>query len=182
MAFTCEEAPYCHTTSMGSQIYARACRVDGQRIVGMFCLEMVGFYSNDPMSQGYPAEMPRWLRWAFPTRGNFLAGVTNLRSWRLGLGFRRGFKRATRFPLFSIALPEAVHSIRRSDNASFWDQGYAAMMLTDTSFLRNPHYHAATDLPETLDFPCMSEVTYGVAGGVARVGRGTFVRPDCDST
>jgi hypothetical protein len=76
-----------------------------------------------------------------------------------------------RFPLFSIVLPESITEIRRSDNASFWDQGYEALMLTDTSFLRNPHYHLAGDTPDTLDYPRMAEVTLGVIGGVCRVAR-----------
>lgn len=110
------------------------------------------------------------------------AAVTNLRWWKLGLSFRRGFKQAARFPLwfplYCIALPEAASFIRLSDNSSFWDQGYPAMMLTDTSFLRNPHYHAPADLPETLDYGCMSQVTYGVAGGVARLSGGRGVKPE----
>ncbi len=95
----------------------------------------------------------------------------NLRSWRLCWQFRRGFKRAVRFPLFSIVLPETVREIRRSDNSSFWDQGYPALMLTDTSFLRNPHYHLASDTPETLDYERMAAVTQGVAGAIRHLGR-----------
>ena len=92
-----------------------------------------------------------------------------MRSWRLLWQFRRGFKRAVRFPLFSISLPESITEIRRSDNSSFWDQGYEALMLTDTSFLRNPHYHQSTDTPDTLDYARMAEVTLGVVGGVTHV-------------
>jgi hypothetical protein len=44
-------------------------------------------------------------------------------------------------------------------------------MLTDTSFLRNPHYHLPSDIPETLDFKCLAQVTHGVAGGVAHLSR-----------
>jgi hypothetical protein len=89
-------------------------------------------------------------------------------AWR----FRRGFKRAVRFPLFSICLPERIEEIRRSDNSSFWDQGYPALMLTDTSFLRNPHYHRASDLPDTLDYERMAAVTLGVVGAVRRLSGG----------
>jgi hypothetical protein len=71
--------------------------------------------------------------------------------------------------LFSIVLPESIEEIRRSDNSSFWDQGYSALMLTDTSFLRNPHYHKGTDTPETLDYERMAQVAIGVAGGTYRV-------------
>lgn len=166
VAFACEEPPYCYTEEMGSKVYAARCRQRGERIVGMLCLEMVGFYTEALGGQRVPPGIPRWLRWVFPKRGDFLAAVGNLRSWRLVWQFRRGFKRATRFPLFPIALPELIQEIRRSDNSSFWDQGYPALMLTDTSFLRNPHYHQATDTPETLDYGRMVEVTRGVAGAV----------------
>lgn len=74
-------------------------------------------------------------------------------------------------PLFSIVLPEKVSEIRRSDNSSFWDHGFAALMLTDTSFLRNSNYHQASDTPETLDYKRMSEVTRGVAAAMTRLLR-----------
>jgi Zn-dependent M28 family amino/carboxypeptidase len=169
VAFPCEEKPHAHTGDMGSQVYARRCRERGERIAGMLCLEMVGFYSSEPGSQRVPPSIPRFVHPIFPKRGNFLAAVGNLRSWRLSWKFRRGFKRAVRFPLFSIVLPESIGEIRRSDNSSFWDQGYEALMLTDTSFLRNPHYHLPTDTPETLDYARMAEVTLGVVGGVSNV-------------
>ncbi len=156
---------------MGSQVYARACRQRGERMVGMLCLEMVGYFTDQLGTQQIPQEIPRLLRRAFPRRGNFLAAVGNLRSWRLAWSFRRGFKKATRFPLYSIVLPESVQAIRLSDNSSFWDQGYPALMLTDTSFLRNPHYHLPTDTPDTLDYSRMAQVTLGVAGAVVRLGQ-----------
>jgi Zn-dependent M28 family amino/carboxypeptidase len=171
VAFPCEEFPHCHTDTMGSRVYARQCRIRGERIVGMLCLEMVGYYSTEPNSQQIPPGIPRSLRWAFPKRGDFLAAVGNLRSWRIGWTFRRGFKLASRFPLYSIVLPERISEIRRSDNSSFWDQGYPALMLTDTSFLRNPHYHAETDTPDTLDYPRMAQATLGVAGGAKRLAK-----------
>jgi Zn-dependent M28 family amino/carboxypeptidase len=169
VGFACEEPPYCYTSDMGSRVYARECRVKGEKIVGMLCLEMVGYYSTEPRSQKVPATIPRVFHPLFPQRGDFLAAVGNLRSWRLLRKFRRGFKRAVKFPLFSIALPERVQEIRRSDNSSFWDQGYPALMLTDTSFLRNANYHQASDTPETLDYGRMALVTVGVAGGALRV-------------
>jgi hypothetical protein len=135
----------------------------------MLCLEMVGYFRSEPNSQRVPRTIPRWLHRFFPRRGNFLAAVGNLSSWRLAWSFRRGFKRATRLPLFSIVLPERIHEIRFSDNSSFWDQGYPALMLTDTSFLRNPNYHLASDTPETLDYDAMTQVTLGVASALRRL-------------
>jgi Zn-dependent M28 family amino/carboxypeptidase len=170
VGFACEEPPHFYTGEMGSQVYARLCRSRGERIRGMLCLEMVGYYSAEPGSQRVPESIPRSLHKAFPQRGNFLAAVGNMRSWRLLWRFRRGFKRAVRFPLFSIALPEKVTEIRLSDNSSFWDQGYPALMLTDTSFLRNPHYHLPSDTPDTLDYERMAQVTVGIVGAVTAIG------------
>jgi Zn-dependent M28 family amino/carboxypeptidase len=169
VGFACEEPPYCFTDEMGSQVHARQCKSRGERVCGMLCLEMVGYYTTEPGSQQIPPGIPRQLHWAMPKRGDFLAAVGNLRSKRLAWSFRRGFKRAVRFPLFSICLPESISEIRRSDNSSFWDQGYPALMLTDTSFLRNPHYHLSSDTPETLDYERMARVTLGVAGGLRRL-------------
>lgn len=167
VSFACEEPPYFHTDSMGSQHHARQSRQRGDNIVGMLCLEMVGFFSLSKGSQAVPTGIPRWMHPFFPQRGNFLAAVGNLQSKALCWNFRRGFKRGTRrMPLFTICLPEAIHEIRLSDNSSFWDHGYPALMLTDTSFLRNPNYHQASDTPETLDYPRMTEVTLGVVSAM----------------
>lgn len=172
VAFACEEPPYFNLDAMGSQHHAQRSRTRGDKIVGMLCLEMVGYFRDEMDSQSVPPLIPRWLRRFFPRRGNFLAAVGNIPSWKLCLQFRRGFKRGSRkMPLFSICLPEKINEIRLSDNSSFWDQGYPALMLTDTSFLRNPNYHLDTDTPETLDYGCMTQVALGVAGAVRHLVR-----------
>ncbi len=171
VAFACEEPPYFHLDSMGSGYHARQSALRGDKILGMLCLEMVGYFRDEVGSQKVPVSIPRFLHRFFPRRGNFLAAVGNMRSWKLACGFRRGFKRATRLPLFSICLPEKINEIRLSDNSSFWDYGFPALMLTDTSFLRNPNYHLASDTPDTLDYRRMTEVTIGVASALRRLLR-----------
>ncbi len=172
VAFACEEPPYFNLDSMGSQVHARQCRQRGDAIVGMLCLEMVGYYRTENNSQAVPPLIPGWMRRFFPRRGDFLAAVGNMASWKLCWRFRRGFKRGARtMPLFSICLPEKINEIRLSDNSSFWDQGYPALMLTDTSFLRNPNYHRASDTPDTLDYPRMTQVALGVASAMQLLAR-----------
>jgi len=135
----------------------------------MVCLEMLGYYSDAPGSQSLPEGIPRSIGWLFPRRGNFLTCVGNLRSLGAVWRFHRGFRSASPLRLFSIALPERIHSIRLSDNSSFWDQGYPAVMITDTSFYRNPNYHLPTDTPDTLDYSRLAQAALGVAAGVARL-------------
>jgi hypothetical protein len=49
-------------------------------------------------------------------------------------------------------------AVRLSDHASFWRQGYRAVMVTDSAFFRNPHYHLPSDTMETLDLDFMAEL------------------------
>jgi Zn-dependent M28 family amino/carboxypeptidase len=169
VAFACEEPPYFNLDSMGSQHHARSARERNDKIVGMLCLEMVGYFRDEIGSQRIPPTIPKYLHRFFPRRGNFLAAVGNPPSWKLAWSFRRGFKCGTRMPLFSIVLPEKIHEIRLSDNSSFWDQGFPALMLTDTSYLRNPNYHLESDTPDTLDYARMTEVTVGVAAAMQKL-------------
>lgn len=168
VSFACEEAPYMSLGSMGSQQHAQQAKQRGEKIA-MLCLEMVGYFRDEPGSQSIPSSIPKVLHWLFPKRGNFLAAIGNLNSWQLSWAFRRGFKKASRLKLFSICLPEKIEEIRRSDNSSFWDAGYPALMLTDTSFLRNANYHQPSDTPDTLDYDAMTQVSLGVASAVRRL-------------
>lgn len=172
IALACEEPPHYHLGEMGSQIHARGCRERNEKVVGMLALEMLGYFRDEPGSQQIPKTIPKLIRWFIPTKANFVAAVGNLSSCRLLWKFRRGFKRSTKLPLLSLALPEKIEEIRRSDNSSFWDQGYPALMITDTSFLRNPHYHQPTDTPDTLDYERMAEVVPGVCGAIVAIAGG----------
>src|SRR5262245_7136138 len=172
VAFACEEPPHFYTDTMGSQVHARGCRQRGEHIVGMICLEMVGYYTTERDSQRAPTEIPKVLRWILPSRGDFLAAVGNLKSIRLLRAFRGGYRRNGHLPLFSIALPELVNAIRLSDNGPFWDEGYSALMITDTSFLRNPHYHLQSDTPDTLDYGRLTMATLGVANAIRHLAGG----------
>ena len=77
------------------------------------------------------------------------------------------FLDAVSFPLQAAAVsPLLVPYAAYSDHWSFWQNGYQAFMITDTGPLRNPHYHQPSDLPDTLDFPSLTRVVYGVQGVV----------------
>jgi hypothetical protein len=53
--------------------------------------------------------------------------------------------------------------VRLSDHSPFWDAGFNAVMLTDTSFMRNPHYHQSSD---TLDLPFLLAVIDGLEAAI----------------
>ena len=62
-----------------------------------------------------------------------------------------------------------VPDVRLSDHSQFWDQGYNALMVTDTSSMRNPNYHQMTDTIQTLDLNFYSEVVDGLDYSLSRI-------------
>jgi Zn-dependent M28 family amino/carboxypeptidase len=154
VAFSTEEPPHFGTDEMGSFLFAKKLVEAGEEVSLMVALDTVGYFSDDPNSQNVPA----WpLRWLYPRRGNFVAVVADTAN---GVSIRR-VKQAM------IAMRELpVHSFRaparfgtdESDHLSFWKLGLPAVLVTDTAYLRNPHYHAPGDVPETLDYAKMAQV------------------------
>lgn len=160
IAFTNEEPPMFTSAQMGSYVHARHAREHGENIVGMLSLESIGYYDPRPRSQRYPPP----LSLMYPSTGDFIGFAGNLRSRALIAKCVESFRRHAQFPAESAALPELIQEIGWSDQWSFWQFGYPALMVTDTAPFRNPHYHAATDRPETLDYDRLARVTEGLVG------------------
>lgn len=162
LLFVNEEPPYFYTEQMGSLVYARACASRGDKVVAMISLEMLGFYSDAPKSQTYPPVIGA----LYPKTGNFLGFVSNPKSAALLRQARAAFAAHTDLPTEAITAPEVIEGVGFSDHWSFWQAGYPAIMLTDTAFFRNPHYHEATDTPDRLDYPRFARAMFGVYGMV----------------
>ncbi len=77
------------------------------------------------------------------------------------------FRASTPFPSEGVAAPSGIEGIHWSDHWSFWEAGYPAIMITDTAPFRYPHYHAATDTSEQLDYSGFARVTGGLADVIA---------------
>ncbi len=56
-----------------------------------------------------------------------------------------------------------------SDQRNYWKFGYQALMINDTSFVRNPHYHMSSDTIDTLDFLKMTEVITGIYNAITHL-------------
>ena len=98
------------TEAMGSLRYAEQCRANGENVVGMISLETIGCYRDAPNSQNYPHGL---LRRLYPTVGNFVAVVGNVRSRRLVRQAICGF-RQVEFPSEGMAAPSWLKDIFRS--------------------------------------------------------------------
>ena len=160
VAFVNEEPPFFRTEDQGSLVYVREGLDPRETVVGAVVLEMIGYFADSPRSQRYPPP----LGFGYPSAGNFIAVVGNISSRRLVKSVVEAFAAATHFPVESIAGPGFIPGLDLSDHRSFWREGIPAVMVTDTAFFRNPHYHRSSDTPETLDYRSMAEVVKGLEG------------------
>jgi Peptidase family M28 len=160
VAFANEEPPYFNTgEGMGSVAYARSFSEPAREIRAMLSLETVGYYSDEPGSQRYPA----LVGLLYPDRGDFIAFVGNPRSRSLVRTVVGAFRRVATLPSEGAALPASVPGVAWSDHRSFWDVGVPAVMVTDTAPFRDPHYHRETDTPDHLDYARMARLVAGLA-------------------
>lgn len=130
-----------------------------KRLEQVHVLEMVGYRDRRPNSQKNPIPLLQ-----APTTGDFLALVGNQADLIDDLIRQAG---RIEVPVVGLALPEGLPldmirqvspHLLRSDHAGFWERNLPAVMWTDTSEFRNPHYHQPTDTPDTLDYEFMAEI------------------------
>lgn len=149
---------------LGSRAYTSLLQKNGETIHGAIVLECVGYASHQPNSQKIPPGIPI----AVPTTGNFLAVIGNERSHLLTSSVAQAMK--SHLPIVPLVVPgngEKLPDTRRSDHTSFWEQGFPAVMLTDTANFRNPNYHRPTDTLETLNLDFIAAVADGVTAAIS---------------
>ena len=148
--------------ALGSRAYARRLRAGGHPVAGVLVLEMLGFTA---LKQGTPPGARLFTR--IPREGDFVSAVGDGRSRSLLAAFERAA--APHVPVSVLTVPLRgwlLPDTRRSDNCRFWDEGFPALMVTDTADFRNPHYHRTSDTPDTLDYRFLTRATAGVAAAV----------------
>jgi Zn-dependent M28 family amino/carboxypeptidase len=168
VAFVNEEPFYFQSEQMGSFVYASRCKARGDRISAMISLETIGYFSDAPGSQTYPAP---GLGAFYPSTGNFIGFVGNVRSRALVRRAIGLFREQSKLPSEGAALPSFIPGVGWSDQWAFWQHGYPGIMITDTAPFRYPHYHEVTDTPDKLDYDRFALVVSGmekVIEGLAR--------------
>ena len=157
-AFVNEEPPCFGSHHMGSMVYAKHLKEQDVPVEVMISLEMIGYFSGEPM-QNYPLPC---MRFFYPKTADFIGVVGNFHSRKYVSFFKKGIRKYSNINSSSLTAPEFFGGINLSDNNSFWHHRYRAVMITDTSFFRNRNYHLETDTLDTLNFEQMAEVVKGL--------------------
>ncbi|GAA4026988.1 M28 family peptidase [Hymenobacter glaciei] len=164
VAYPNEEPPYFATQYMGSAVHAKALNAANVQVRAMLCYEMIGYFSDVPGSQTFPNEA---LAKLYPSTGNFIVVVGKSGQEQFTEHVQTLMKpHAGTLDVQRINLPESMGLAGLSDHRNYWHHGYNAVMINDTSFLRNPNYHLKSDTIDTLDFPRMAQVVNGVYGAL----------------
>ncbi|MFK7757482.1 MAG: M28 family peptidase [Flavobacteriales bacterium] len=159
VAYTLEEPPFFRDFMMGSAVHARSLKKDSVDVLGMISVEMIGFFSDVKGSQDYPVKA---MKLVYPTKANYISVVSKFGEGDFLRKVKRSLNDQNRVNVRSVSAPASVPGIDFSDHHNYWDQGYTALMITDTSFYRNANYHRPSDLPETLNYAKMAAVTDGI--------------------
>ena len=166
VAFANEEPPYFLSDDMGSFIYAIRCRERNENIVAMLSLETIGYYTDEKGSQSYPLGL---MGFVYPTTGNFISFVGNIKSRKLVRDVVGLFRQYAKFPSEAAFLPEHITGVAWSDQWSFWRNGYPGVMITDTAPFRYPYYHTHEDTPEKIDYDRLAYLVSILEKVVARL-------------
>ncbi len=166
VAFNCEEDGMWGSAEFVAHLEELGCRVRAAHI-----LEMVGFASSAPNSQRLPTGLPIRI----PDRGDFLGLLANQNTGgQLDYILRQARTYQPAFEVIGLEVPlgaeRALPVLGRSDHLPFWNEGLPAVLWTDTSEFRNPHYHQMTDTPDTLDYGFLRRVAQVLVSCVLEQG------------
>ena len=109
----------------------------------------------------------------YPDKGDFIGVVGRFQDMSLTRTVKAAMLGASDLPVFSINAPPLVPGIDYSDHRNYWPYGHEAVMITDTAFYRNVHYHMNEDTADTRDYRRMAKVVQGTFAAVmALTGNG----------
>lgn len=168
VAYTLEEPPFFRTNDMGSAVHARSLKDSGANIRVMFSLEMIGYFSDQNGSQTFPNPI---LSLFYPSTGNFISVVGSLGEGILVRRVKRAMSEISALPVYSINAPRFIPGVDFSDHLNYWNEGFDAVMITDTAFYRNHNYHTEMDTAEKLDYKRMAHVIEGVFAAIEALSK-----------
>lgn len=167
VSFCLEEPPFFGTEFMGSYVHARFLHNNNVDVLGMICLEMIGYFSDEPGSQPFPSPE---LAELYPDTANFIivVGVEQYSDFNQKVHRLMAIDSEIDVQLINFPFGDGLAGL--SDQRSYWKFGYPALMINDTSFIRNPNYHTKADTIETLDFEKITGVINSTYNAVINMG------------
>ena len=144
----------------GSQFYANQAAANGDNILGVLNMDMIG-YDGDAVGQ--------------PGDNEFDIDYRNIAG---SVAMKDDILAVLNAYTFDLNVIEVNPGTTASDHASFWGAGYTALLVGESweTNDQTPFYHTAQDRFATLDLPYLQEMTKLVTGYM--VTKGSLVAVD----
>ena len=153
VSFCLEEPPFYGTREMGSYKHAESMAQSKAEIIGVINFEMIGYFHDGDQEYPHPK-----LKEIYPEKANFIAVVGKHSYHEFNQKVYDLMRRDAGIDVQMIDLPMVEYLAGMSDQRSYWEFDIPALMINDTSFIRNPNYHEMSDDIDTLSFDHMREV------------------------
>jgi len=163
VAYPLEEEPFFKTEYMGSAVHAKKLKENGTEVLAMLCFDMIGYYDDQPGSQSYPFFLFDWI---YPSEGDYIMVIGKFGASGLTKSVKKGMHAVEGLDTWSLNGFSFIEGIDNSDHYNYWENGFDAVLITNTGFYRNPNYHKVGDTPETLNYPYMAKVVDGVYSAI----------------
>ncbi len=157
--------------SIGSTRYFEAGYDEGLKAA--IVLDAIGYASSEPGSQ------KNTIITNLPDIGDYLITIGNKKAEALlegALHLGNQYKLSKTVGIIPPGNSDSFFAslFARSDHGLLWYRDLPALFFTDGANLRNPHYHLASDLPETLDPQFLQNNTRLVAAVTALLADHTY--------
>jgi hypothetical protein len=167
---------------LGSAAYAERARDEGEDLVAVYTLDMIGYVDATPGAQEMPPEIQLLAPAAYKevqeggAKGDFLAILADP-AHLVAANHFAAYATEAGSKTYVLKIPDALKlsdeaaSLRNSDHAAFWEAGFSALAVSDTGPLRNPYLHCAggPDTVATLDVAFAVGGVRGLVGSAAEV-------------
>jgi len=168
VAYTLEEPPYFRTEFMGSHIHSKYLVDNNIDVIGMVCLEMIGYFDDAKKSQDYPLGL---LKLFYGSKGDYITVVKKPGGGKFARKYTKAFKSQGLIKTKKFVGPTWLPGVDFSDHLNYWKYNFSALMITDTAFYRNKNYHEKGDVMEALDIQRMSKVIDTVFASLLKMNK-----------
>jgi len=167
VAFSLEEPPFFGYPEMGSFVHAKSLKDRNVNVIGMICLEMIGYFNDLPVNNSVKEFKKLGLK--IPEKNNFIIVLGIPEQEQFTYKVSQLMKNSSEIEVVPVILDKRNILSNLSDHINYWEFNFNAVMVNDTSNFRNPNYHQITDTIETLNFDKMTEVVNGVYNAVKNI-------------
>jgi len=161
----------------GSRAHAERALANGEDLVNVTILDMIGFIDTAPNTQTVPPGLGLVFQSEYAAlkknefRADFILLAHDEKSSASATAFT-AHARKIGLNAMRLQLPPdlmAVDELQRSDHGPFWERGYPALFVGDSAELRYPAYHCQSgdDVIENLSFGFATQTVQATVAAVA---------------